>query len=301
MILQQPIAIAYANISAYSVAQDFNLWDVNYNGGAGYAVGDQIIVEDCGCKVYESSIDSNTTDPQSADQGEWFVAGVSNWAAQFDDLSSTQTINDDLVEYTLSADELVTGLSFINIEAASLSVTVKDGADVTIQQLDYDLLKHNAYDYRDWFLRKPSLIKRVDIDNIEPTINGSITIRFENSGAQVKVGQVSWGYRHTIGACEWGGIQPRIFTFSEINEDTFGNISISQRLKKRDITYQVQVSTGYLSEVIDLVEQYQDKPALFIGTGDYQGSFVFGLVQDFSPVYDNLIDSPYSLTIKGYA
>lgn len=285
-------------ISGYNVTQDVPTW----NSATTYSKDAKVIVDGCGCVVYQSVDDNNIGNNPTLTLGtKWAKAGVSNYAAIFDGSNSTQTVKSDLIEFTLTLGSVFSGCTIINVQAQSVEITVTDPVYGELYHETHDLIINKASNHYDWFFTTPTQLDRISIESLPPAPNAVVNVKFRNEGSDVKVGLIEFGYHYFIGICEWGGVTPELKSFSVINEDEFGNIDIVKRLKKRDASYQVSVQTGQLDEVISLIERFQDEPAVFIGTGDYQGSIVRGIVESFTPSYNSLIESAYTLKIKGYA
>lgn len=297
MILQSPITITQSMISGYNVTQDVPTW----NSLTTYAKDEKVIVDGCGCVVYQSLENNNIGNNPTLTLGtKWVKAGVSNYTAMFDGSNSTQTVEPNLIEFNLTLGSVFSGCTIINVQAQSVEITVTDPALGELYNETHELFIHKSTNHYDWFFTVPTQIERISIDGLPPAPNATVNVKLRNEGLDVKVGLIEFGYHYFIGDCEWGGVKPELKSFSLINEDPFGNIDIVKRLKKRDASYQVSVPTGQLDEVISLIERFQDDPAVFIGTGDYQGSIVRGIVESFTPSYNSLTQSAYTLKIKGY-
>lgn len=94
-----------------------------YNAATTYALHD-LVRRESDHGIYESQVAGNIG--QSLDDPtKWIRIGPTNRWAMFDDYNNTQTVNPDHIIYDIQSVGRVTGMAFLNVDAASINIAMR--------------------------------------------------------------------------------------------------------------------------------------------------------------------------------
>jgi len=295
MIIISPITITDAMLTSASIAEtDYAAW----SAATAYTVGQRVIRTTTAThSIYERLIAGTTATAPESDTVNWVRVGPTNRWAAFD--ASAGTISSALasVSWTFSPG-LVTSLALLEMNAATLSVVMRDGVGGTIVYSGtMTLAKSTSKSWSEYFFSDIVRRSSVVLDDLPPYSNGSITVTLTGSGT-VSVGTVAVGKQYEVGATTYGA-SIGIVDYSVKSTDAFGVTTIAQRGYARKVTLPISVPTAGIDETARRLALVRATPCIYVGSPDYDSTIVYGLYRDWSidMQYPNF--SHCSITVEG--
>lgn len=245
--------------------------------------------------IYEA-IQAGTNHPVT-DPAYWLNIGPSNKWAMFDQKVGTQTIRPLSVAVSIQATDRADSVSLFNVDAASVNITVMDGATEVYNE-DYSMVSESGI--IDWFeyyfepvVRKTELAV-TDLPNVTaPLIKINAT-----DGDNVAIGNCVVGLSRQLG---WtlAGASVGITDYSRKVQDDFGNYSITERGFSRNARFQIFMENSNVDFIHALLSQYRATPVVIIGSSAYGSTHVYGLLKDWRIEITYVYNSMMSLEIEG--
>lgn len=231
----------------------------------------------------------NTTGSQSGthsvnrsldDPAQWLDLGPTNRWGMFDSEYGTITTNADTIEVTIVPDGRLTGLALFNLNAASVQVTMTDAIDGVVFDESFSLVDNsnvaNIYDY----LFAPLIRKtKLKVEDLPPYVGADIDVVIDNTGGTAQCGNLVPGYVRETGTTIYGsGVG--FISASRKEETGYGGITITPRGTRASATLEVVVNERMVDEVYRLIKEREALPTVFIGTGNYESTLIYGFVRN---------------------
>ena len=268
---------------------------------ASYTASDKVIYNH---KIYEAILThtGQTTTPD-LDQLNWLDLGATNRYRMFDNIISSVSNKIGGIEFTLTPNEVVNGIAFLNLNATTIRVVVTDPTVGVVYDKTVELTgSSEVIDYYSYFfaplmdLNNLKLAVFLDLPSNYPTAGISVTI---SSGAGVvEVGEVVYGVQTTVGRTNYGtaiGIK----SYSRKETDEFGNISVVKRKNSKYAEYDIDIDNRFLASVQRFFSDIDTVPCLFIGNPDMEELIVYGFYNDFKATISFPTVSKCNLRVEG--
>lgn len=242
-----------------------------YSSGTTYAAGD--IVSNISANVhllYKSVVAGNLGNALT-DVTKWLALGSTNAWAMFDATYGSQTTNADSISFVVSPAQLVNGLFFGNVAAASITITQSISGFTTTIPLSSRAVS-NWYDW--YYLPLISVKDLAVVGNIPPYPTSNLTVTINNVGGTAACGLFVMGVGRVIGQTQWG-LLAGILSYSGTTTDAFGNTTFVKRAQAKRINAQVRITRGFEDEAFRLLTLCTDIPIVVITTTDYQIGSVY--------------------------
>lgn len=170
----------------------------NYSATTTYAVGTKVFIPDAGywsehkCVVAgtigvdpRTSVYNTTSNPD----GKWEFLGTTNRFKMFDQFSSTQTVNPEKIETSVTSIDS-DGIYLGNLDAVKVTIKVIDNSDATIiEEITYelypDILDWMDYFYGKWFDQRK---KQIAYERTTLTRDISYLVTIDNGVGDSKCG-----------------------------------------------------------------------------------------------------------------
>ena len=237
-----------------------------YSVGATYAANDIVssIVTNSHL-LYKSVIASNTGNVLT-DVTKWLPLGSTNAWAMFDATYGSQTTNADSISFVVTPAQLVNGLFFGNVSAASIVISQSiSGFTKTIP-----MASHAVNNWYDWYYVPPVSVKDLAVvGNIPPYPTSALTVTINNVGGIAACGLFAMGVGRIIGQTQWG-LLAGILSYSGTTTDAFGNTTFVKRAQAKKLNVNVKITPGFEDEAYRLLTLATDIPIVVIATTDYQ-------------------------------
>jgi hypothetical protein len=275
-----PIAITYAE----------------YAGGTTYSLGDKVISTTTHHE-YESLANSNLGNALT-DATKWLDLGSNNRWRMFDQLNSSLTIRDEQIDVTVDINGRADGIAILNVLAATIQIIVTADA-IEVYNETFDMVSDSGVDnwYEYFFepiVRKSNLIV-TDLPNVA---DPQIQIIIDNATGSTEVGTVVIGQSKDLGMTIYGA-RTGIQDYSRKTTDEFGNFTIVERAYAKRATFDVTVDNDKIDAISDLLALYRATPVVWVGTDDYNSTWIYGFYKDFSIAIKYVTQSNLALEIEG--
>lgn len=258
--------------------------------GASYTVGAEV-VRPAIHKVYASNTAHSgvTTLPEN-DSVNWTYKSPSNDFAMFDSSNSTQTINADTIEVTLTPGTIVNTLHLANLDATEVRLIVDDPVAGTLPTQTFSLkspIPKPSWYY--WIYTTRTYKKSITIP-LPSYKNASFTVEIDKTGADAKCGTLVIGKAFSYGEGIEYGASAGIQSYSTNQTDQFGNRNVLKRGYSNKAEWNVWVPSNQVDGFNDLLISLRDEVTLYIGTSKYEMMSVLGFIKDFRPsiTYDDV-------------
>ncbi len=304
MYLLEPITITESMLGAGTTIAEPGTGETAWVSGGSYTAGNYRIRTTTHrkylCRVTHTGV---TTLPED-DATNWADAGPTLRHAPFDTYISTPATATSTLTYVISPG-FFDACALYGAVGSTYAVTVKDAPGGSIIATFSGSLYRKGPGWFNWaFGTRRSLSKQLLSDvPLRPTAEITITI---TGPSQVELGMVVLGRLIPLfgRAAPFGGTlqgaTAEPVTYSYINTDSDGTVSIVRRTKATGMRASVVLPTRFADQALELVQSVLDIPAALIATksSGFDGLNVFGLVSG-SLSYDGPNVSNLSLTVKG--
>ena len=268
--------------------------------GTSYTALDKVIYQH---KIYERIVTGAGTTPPNLDQVNWLDSGYTNRYRMFDNVVSNVSSRTGGIQFTLTPNEVVNGIAFLNLNATSVRVVVTDPTVGVVYDETKELTgSSEVTDYYSYFfaplvdLNNLKLAVFLDLPSNYPTASISVTI---SSGAGlVEVGEVVYGVQTTVGRTNYGtaiGIK----SYSRKETDEFGNVSVVKRKNSKYAEYDIDIDNRFLASVQRFFSDIDTVPCLFIGNPDMEELIVYGFYNEFKATISFPTVSKCNLRVEG--
>ena len=275
---------------------EYPTWD----NGVSYGASDRVIYKH---KIYEAILANSSATTPDLDQTNWLSLGATNRYRMFDNVVSNVSSLTGGIQFTLTPNEVVNGIAFLNLNATTIRVVVTDPTAGVVYDKTKELTgSSEVTDYYSYFfaplvdLNNLKLAIFLDLPSNYPTASISVTI---SSGAGVaEVGEVVYGVQTTVGRTNYGtaiGIK----SYSRKETDEFGNISVVKRKNSKYAEYDIDIDNRFLASVQRFFSDIDTVPCLFIGNPDMEELIVYGFYNDFKATISFPTVSKCNLRVEG--
>lgn len=281
MKLINPTTITDAMLVSSSVAEnDYPEW----SAATAYTVG-QRVTRPALHKNFERTVAGTTATAPEGDPANWLDLGPTNRWAMFDQKVGTKTTATTTCAVVLSPG-MVSGISLIGAEAASVTVVMTDPAYGELYNRTFDLVDYTGI--TNWWAyhfsprrRKTTLV----IDRLPTSRNPQISITLNGSeGATVSVGSLVVGRLAEYAKSILVGAAVGIQDYSRKERDAFGNFVVIER------AFNKRARWSFVLENIDVdrlnfdLASLRATPAVYIGHDGFDATVLYGFFRSFDIV-----------------
>lgn len=241
-----------------------------YAGGTTYAINDVVtVIAADSHKLYRSAQNSNTGNAVT-DDAWWTYIGYTNRWKMFDNGVQTQTTKPEDLTIVLTPGEIVSTLALLNTGAASATLT----QSVSGYSETKNLVTHDVDNWFDYFYQDLILATDVAFDDIPPYPASTLTLTISNPDGTVSVGCCYLGKARTLGTTLWD-FKGSIVSYSRVEEDDFGNMTITSRPNVKRLNFEVIIAPGLASEALRILRSLIDTPIVVIGSREHSMAIVY--------------------------
>lgn len=294
-----PNAIVDATLASSNVPEtDY----AAYAAGTTYAINAYVIYVAANVhKIYQSLIASNLgNDPTiAANSTKWLDCGSTNrW--KLHDLSvQSQTINALSIANIYSVSGRCNALAALNLDAASMTVTMTDVTDGMVYNKTISLTSYAGINsWYSWFFEPIVRITDIALTDLPSYGNATVAVSFSSPSGNVAVGALILGNSKIIGATQYG-MKLSTTSYSTKTQDQFGNYSITKRAYRKTADLSVLVDGSYVDQLQRLLVTYRDVPMVYLGTGIYSADLIFGFYKEASITVSYPTTSLLTINIEG--
>lgn len=265
--------------------------------GQAYVTSNRVIYNH---KIYEAIVNVTSTTPPDLDQAKWLFIDDTNRYRMFNNVVSDKSSRMGGIHFTLTPNQVVTGLSLIGVSATFVRVVVTDPVlgvifDETKTLMDIS----NILSYFDYFYSPLSSAQSsVAFLNLPTAPTGYIDVYIDSGDNVVEVSEVIYGNYTLVGRTNYGtaiGIK----SFSRKETDEFGNVTVIKRRNSKYCDYDVDIENIRLSAVQKFFSEIDSVPCLFIGNEELEETIVYGFYSDFKATISYPQISKCTLKVEG--
>lgn len=257
-----------------------------YNAASTYAKG-AVVIDAVTRFEYESLIANNTNKPLS-DATAWISRGIENRGKMFDVSIGSQTINPNEIVIQLDVRRVVTTLTLLNVEAASVEVTINDPIEGAIPYNGNQSLIEPSGG-KSWFNWHFAPVQREDralFDGLPTYSQAIITIKIKNPGSVAKCGVLLIGKKVILGESAYG-TSVSIDDYSVKKRDDFGGWNVLEGEFSETCTLPVQVSEAMLDKVPRILAKYRATACFYVGAEMLKSTWIYGYFERFQHVFSD--------------
>lgn len=283
--------LTYSNI----LEDEHPLWgdDTSYNAL------DRVIYEH---KIYERIVAGTTATTPDLDQINWSDLGATNKYRMFDNIISSVSSKVGGIEFTLTPNQVVNGITLLNVNASTVRVVMNDPVEGVVYDQTRELRSSSEVtDYFSYFFAP--LVSLTDLNtavflDLPTRPTATITVYISSGSGLVEVGEVVYGIQSLVGRTNYGtsfGIK----SFSRKETDEFGKVTVVKRKNSKYSEYDIDIDNTNLSFVLRLFQDIDSVPCVFIGNSDMDVLIVFGFYNDFKTTIAYPTVSKCTLRVEG--
>lgn len=273
-----PMTITDATLITSNVPEtDHAEWLV----GTAYTTG-QRVIRLTTHKIYEALRNNTDKTPESSPLGWIEVAPTNRWRA-FSGRSLSQTVNAGEINYTIRPGRVVNAVGLVNVEAQSVTVRMTDPVDGMVYERTRPMVGTiAAADYYEYCFGETVRVTDALFSDLPAYGTADIEIEIDNGSNDAKCGPVVIGAVRNIGLGVLAGASVGIQDYSRREVNEFGEASFIQRGYAKRANFDMLIRAGEVDSIQRLFADIRATPALFVGSGIYSATAVFGWYKDFS-------------------
>jgi hypothetical protein len=237
----------------------------------------------------------------------WLDAGYDNRWEMFDQSITSQTTAAGEIVVAFAPGQRLDSVVGLNCGAASATISFTDiGSGSVVYSAIVGLVSNSGI--QDWYsyMFEPIVqISEFVIDNVPLGIstNAIITVALKIPSGNAAIGGLVFGLARDIGITEWGAKVSTV-DYSVKTKDAFGNYVITPRAFSKKGDFTVQVPTGSVDYLQNMLAQFRATPVVYIGSnsGDrtqFNSTIIYGFYKDFTIDIAYSAFSACSLSVEG--
>ncbi len=252
-------------------------------------------------KIYEAVIThSGQTTTPDLDVTRWLYISATNKYAMFDNIISEQSSRVGGIQFQLTPSQVVDSIAFLNVNAASITVTMTDPVVGVVYSQTQVLSGYDAVtDYYAYFFatvgEKKTTALFLDLPAYPTAV---IDVSIDSGTALAECGEVIYGQQKTVGRTNYG-TSVGIKSYSRKEVDEFGNTVVVKRRNSKFAEYDVDIDNYMLADVQRFFSEIDSVPAVFIGNPEMEELVVFGFYSDFKATISFPTVSKCTLRVEG--
>ena len=287
MKIIRAITLSDALLTSSTVPEnDYAAW----SSGTTYGAGDYCI-STATHRIYRSLAGGNINHEPVADTAlatplYWQDYSATNRWKAFDQKVGAQTTRADSINFVITPTSRVNSLVLLNVDAASVEVTMTDPVDGIVFDETYSMISssgiNNLWDY---FFEPIVRRHELSITDMPPYANAAISITLTDTGNTAAVGEIVIGLSRSIGTTL---ISPTvgIRDFSVKEQDEFGDYEVLEREFSDRGNFVFTLPRALTSEVKRLLSSYRATATVYIGDDDIAATIIFGFYEEFDIVLE---------------
>lgn len=293
MIVIPPIKLTDAILVSSDIAEtDYDAWDAAVT----YDAEDRVI-SIATHSVYESLINTNLNNTPDTDDGtKWLRVGATNRWKAFDNLiddqvsGGTPSFSGSRLRWIIKPGQIVTSVAFFGLDAKRVRITSRIGTDP-----DYDITEAVSRDLEvvdrigdppswwNWFfVPREFAVEAVLLDVPYYGADTEYVIDvLGDDGATVKVGQIVFGRAVSLAVTSWQS-EISVLDFSRVEDDEFGNVSITRRRAARLARFPIGADAKSARGIQQFLFENRTSPMVWVGDSDERyGLLIYGISQTY--------------------
>lgn len=289
LTIVKPFQVTDASLDSTDVPETDH---AEWASGTTYGLGDRVILT-ATHRIYESLQASNTgNSPTAAGSTFWIEVGPTNRWAVFDDSTSTQTKQADLITYRLTPGQAINCVGVLNIANASqLKVTVFSPATGTPGQVYQNIVDLTSIPLAPGWWEFFYGVRFTPTQSIMLDLPSYADCEVEielTGGADLAVGVIVIGQQQNFGLGIRLGARVGIQDYSRKETNEFGDTILVQRAFAKRASFDLMVQKAEVDSLQNFLGTIRAQPVLWVGSNEYESTTLFGFYKNF----DILISYP---------
>lgn len=298
LIVVRPVTVTDAMLVTTDVPE--NDYPV-YAAGTTYTLAARVIVTAAGVhKVYESVQASNLGNTPQTSPAWWKEVVATNRWKLFDTSNSTQTAKSTSFSYTLRPGQALSNVAAVNVVGCtSIRVRLVDPTYGTVFDTTVSMeAVPTGASWWHWFFGTRRAPSQMVLNDLPSFPNADLIVDF-TGGTDLAVGSLIFGAGAAVGLGVRYGAKVGITDYSRKEKNEYGDTVLVQRNFAKRATFEMSLLPEEVDRVQDLLAEVRAVPCLWIGTGIYSSTVVFGFYKDFDILIEYATESTCSLELEG--
>ena len=230
---------------------------------------DAIVIVAVDHKKYLSLQGTNLNHPPAGTTPDLWWSVPSNTApwTPFDAKIGSQVERTGSLKYTLTPGDIVAGISFFQLSASSIDITMTDPTEGVVYEKTINLIStSNVFDAYSYYFAPFLRTRNTAKIDLPPYRNAVITLSI-NAGSDTstaKCGEIVFGPSQYAGDEQYEPSM-EIVDWSTNKTDLWGNVETSKKPVSKKINIEMTIANSILPSVIDFMEDYRSTPVVWIG------------------------------------
>lgn len=263
-----------------------------------YNLGNQRRV---GLDLYQVLVTSTTDEPTAgavADPPTWGLLGKVNRWRMFDGSTLDQTTNADDITVAITPGAVINAVAFSRLGGGGEArVWLDDPVDGIVYDQTVGLIDNiNVIDFYTYCFEPFQQRFDVLFTGIPPY--GAATLNAEITATEAACAEMSIGLARDLGLALFGTSVGTI-RYGVRRTDAFGRTTFVRRQSVKKANFEVIANTPGIDRVLRLLDNERDKPAVFIGSGNYDSLIILGAYQDFEYTFTGPSVSEGVIRVEG--
>jgi hypothetical protein len=227
------------------------------------------------------SIQAGNVGKALTDKAWWIEAGLTNRWRMFDDGVGSQTAAPNAITTVLNPQGRVNAAALMQIEAASVRVTMTDQVDGVVFDETISLVDNSGINTPwQWFFEPIRRKTYQVIEGLPPYAGAQLSVTLMDEGFSPRAGALVVGVFHYLGRTQWNP-ELSIIDASIKQRDVFNNVTLQERAYSRRGNFALWVEPGFVDRFYDLMAQYRAKLLVWVASEQYASMVIFGFYRDF--------------------
>ena len=246
---------------------------------------------------YRSRQTANTGNTPAASPAWWLDIGPVNRLGMFDTSLGTLTSAAEQIVVTLAPNSYCDTISLMGVDASTVRAQVAGSPFDSTYSMMYPRAVTNMYEYRfEPFEQREKLL----ITGLPVGAGVQITLTLAKPGGIARVGMCVPGLMRKFGETEFGA-SVGIKDYGKKTTDQWGKPTLLEGAWSDRMTITVDVPNYLIDALKRELTRYRSKPVVWIASGLFEATQVYGTFRDFSIVIPNAKKSKCSIEIEGFA
>jgi len=219
----------------------------------------------------------------------WVVVGYTNKYRMFDQVNSSQSTRTSPLTVEITSPKGFNSAAIFNatgVTSVRYQVHTAGGTltyDKTVEAID----NSEVLDYWEYFNLPIVQRYKFFVNDMPKSAGAKLTVTV-NGNASVSIGTLVVGSSLTLGVACYGTSFDYV-NLSRVDENDFGDLTITKRRKYKLLDYNVSVEKSKLDFAVNQISRLVDKPCVWAGTDDTDDA---AIVYGYYIKYQQNIDAP---------
>jgi hypothetical protein len=229
----------------------------------------------------------------------WLDVGATNRWKMFDAAVGSQSSLASPLTVVIDPGQVVQGLALLDVEAASVRVTMTDGAGgPTVYDRTWNMIDGTSIaDWFDYFFAPIEPKDTLIVSDLPLYPAGRLTVTATGSGT-VKIGTLALGTLVAVGEVH-ASPSVGVIDYSRKETDIYGVTTVIERSYARRMDLDVTVDNGRVDYLARMLATVRATPVVWIGDDRATCLVVYGFVRDWGLHLVYADTSEGHLTIEG--